>query len=134
MANRTERIGVNHCGEIAERNNWLFREQPVNDIGIDAHIEFVDASGKPKQLLAMQIKTGESWFKEQKDDCVIFRDIMADHYGYSYTDVHDMMWEACKNVRRLRGKVPLEHILAGYYTKNQIETILPTEEVDEEDF
>ena len=34
----------------------------------------------------------------------------------------------------LRGKVPLEQILAGYYTKNQIETILPTEEVDEEDF
>ena len=60
--------------------------------------------------------------------------MMAEHYGYSYTDVHDMMWEACKNVRRLRGKVPLEQILAGYYTKNQIETILPTEEVDEEDF
>lgn len=56
--------------------------------------------------------------------------MMAEHYGYSYTDVHDMMWEACKNVRRLRGKVPLEQILAGYYTKNQIETILPTEEVD----
>ena len=60
--------------------------------------------------------------------------MMADHYGYSYTDVHDMMWEACKNVRRLRGKVPLEQILAGYYTKNQIETILPTGEVDEEDY
>ena len=58
--------------------------------------------------------------------------MMAEHYGYSYTDVHDMMWEACKNVRRLRGKVPLEQILAGYYTKNQIETVLPTE--DEEDF
>ena len=60
--------------------------------------------------------------------------MMADQYSYCYTDVHDMMWEACKNVRRLRGKVPLEQILAGYYTKNQIETILPTEEVDEEDF
>ena len=60
--------------------------------------------------------------------------MMADHYGYSYTDVHDMMWEASKNVRRLRGKVPLEHILAGYYTKNQIETALPAGEEDEEDF
>lgn len=58
--------------------------------------------------------------------------MMADHYGYSYTDVHDMMWEASKNVRRLRGKVPLEQILAGYYTKNQIETALPAG--DEEDF
>ena len=60
--------------------------------------------------------------------------MMADHYGYSYTDVHDMMWEASKNARRLRGKVPLEQILAGYYTKNQIETILPTEEDEKEDF
>lgn len=82
MANTTERIGINHVGEIAERNNWMFREQPVNDIGIDAHIEFVDSSGKPKQLLALQIKTGESWFKEQKDNCVVFRDINERQYKY----------------------------------------------------
>lgn len=86
MASRTERIGVNHCGEIAERNNWMFREQPVNDIGIDAHIEFVDASGKPKQLLALQIKTGESWFKERKDDYIIFRDINERQYVYWTTN------------------------------------------------
>ena len=82
MANTIERIGINHVGEIAERNNWMFREQPVNDIGIDAHIEFVDSSGKPKQLLALQIKTGESWFKEQKDNCVVFRDINERQYNY----------------------------------------------------
>lgn len=39
MASSTERIGVNHCVEIA--------------------------SGKLKQLLALQIKSGESWFKEE---------------------------------------------------------------------
>ncbi len=82
MANTIERIGINHVGEIAERNNWMFRDQPVNDIGIDAHIEFVDSSGKPKQLLALQIKTGESWFKEQKDNCVVFRDINERQYKY----------------------------------------------------
>lgn len=86
MANHTERIGVNHCAEIAERNNWMFREQPVNDIGIDAHIEFVDASGKPKQLLALQIKTGDSWFKEKKCDHVIFRDIDERQYVYWTTN------------------------------------------------
>lgn len=82
MANTIERIGINHVGEIAERNNWMFREQPVNDIGIDAHIEFVDSSGKPKQLLALQIKTGESWFKEQKNNCVVFRNINERQYNY----------------------------------------------------
>lgn len=82
MANTIERIGVHHCAEIAERNNWMFREQPINDIGIDAHMEFIDASGKPKQILALQIKTGESWFKEEKDGCIIFRGVNERQYLY----------------------------------------------------
>ena len=82
MANSTERIGVHHCAEIAERNNWLFREQPINDIGIDAHIELVEMNGNPKQLLALQIKSGESWFKEKKDNYYIFRDIDERQYNY----------------------------------------------------
>lgn len=56
MANSTERIGVYHCAEIAERNNWLFREQLANDIGIDAHMELVEKNGKPKQLIAILLK------------------------------------------------------------------------------
>ena len=82
MANLNERIGVHHCGEVAERNNWMFREQPINDIGIDAHIEFVDSSGKPKRLLALQIKSGASWFQEKKDNCIVFRDINERQYNY----------------------------------------------------
>ena len=81
MANHTERIGLNHCGEIAELNHWLFREQPTNDVGIDAHMEYVNSSGKPK-LLALQIKCGASWFKEKKDNYVVFRDINERQYNY----------------------------------------------------
>lgn len=29
MANHMERIGINYVAEIAERNNWMFREQPA---------------------------------------------------------------------------------------------------------
>lgn len=82
MANSIERVGVHHCGEIAAKNNWMFREQPIDDIGIDAHIEFVDSSGKPKQLLALQIKSGASWFNEKKDNYVVFRDINERQYNY----------------------------------------------------
>lgn len=82
MANSTERIGVHHCAEIAERNGWMFREQPIDDVGIDAHMELVEADGKPKQLLALQIKSGKSWFKEIKDDCVVFRKINERQYNY----------------------------------------------------
>lgn len=86
MANQIERIGVMYCGVIAERNNWMFREQPIDDIGIDAHMEFVDSSGKPKQLLALQIKAGESWFNEIKNGCVVFRDINERQYIYWTTN------------------------------------------------
>lgn len=50
MSNHTERIGVNHCGMVAERNKWMFREQPIDDVGIDAHMEITEPTGKPKQL------------------------------------------------------------------------------------
>lgn len=82
MANFTEREGIHYCGLIAERNNWMFREQPVDDVGIDAHMEFVEASGRSKQLLALQIKSGASWFDEKRDGCVIFRKINERQYNY----------------------------------------------------
>lgn len=82
MANSTERIGVNHCGKIAECNNWMFREQPVDDVGIDAHMELIESLSKPKQLLALQIKSGASWFKEEKDGYIIFRKINERQYNY----------------------------------------------------
>lgn len=82
MANRTERIGVNHCGEIAERNKWMFREQPIDDVGIDAHMEFTAPTGESKQLIALQIKSGSSWFSEKKEGCVVFRSINERQYNY----------------------------------------------------
>lgn len=86
MANTTERIGVAHCAEIAARNNWMFREQPIDDIGIDAHMELTDEPGKERQLLALQIKSGESWFREKKEDFYIFRDINERQYNYWTTN------------------------------------------------
>ena len=82
MANFTEQIGVNHVGEIAARNKWMFRPQPIDDVGIDAHMESTGPTGESKQLLALQIKSGASWFKEKKDDCIIFRDINERQYNY----------------------------------------------------
>lgn len=82
MANTTERIGVHYCGVIAERNKWMFREQPIDDIGIDAHMEITEDTGEPKQLIALQIKSGSSWFNEQKDECVVFRNINERQYKY----------------------------------------------------
>lgn len=43
---------------------WLFREQPTEDYGIDAHTEVVDGEEVTGRLLALQIKSGSSWFNE----------------------------------------------------------------------
>jgi len=82
MASFIEREGVYHCGKIAEQNKWMFREQPVDDVGIDAHMEYLEPSGQSKQLLALQIKSGASWFSEIKDGYVIFRKINERQYNY----------------------------------------------------
>ena len=81
MANHIEQRGVNHCGEIAEINDWMYRIQPVNDVGIDAHMEYVDNEGKP-QLLGLQIKTGKSYFEEESNGCIIFRKMDERQYKY----------------------------------------------------
>ena len=60
--------------------------------------------------------------------------ILADQYGYSEDEAEEIRREACRNVRRLRGKIPLEKILAGYYEEHQIETPEHYEWNDEEIF
>lgn len=68
----TEQIGVNAVQQIVLKElGWIFREQPVIDMGIDAHIELVDEQPTGK-LIAVQIKTGPSHFAEI-DDAYVFR-------------------------------------------------------------
>lgn len=65
-----ERLGVNAVERIVLDLGWIFREQPVVDMGIDAHIEYVDEHGPSGKLIAVQIKTGPSHFRENADSYV----------------------------------------------------------------
>jgi Domain of unknown function (DUF4365) len=49
---------------IEDELGWLFRSQPTEDYGIDAHAEVVDGEAVSGKLLALQIKGGMSWFSE----------------------------------------------------------------------
>jgi hypothetical protein len=61
----TERLGVFAVGLRAERAGWAFRELPRPDRGVDAHIE-ARTDGRPDgRLLALQIKSGESQFRQR---------------------------------------------------------------------
>ena len=70
---KTERIGVNAVERLVlDELGWIFREQPIADMGIDAHIERVD-NGKPTgKLIALQIKTGASNFRETKKSFIYY--------------------------------------------------------------
>lgn len=64
----TERVGVNRVEQIIVGDlGWIFREQPIVDMGIDAQIELVVDSTATGKLVAAQIKTGSSHFHEARD-------------------------------------------------------------------
>ena len=70
----TEREGVHFVGFQTSRElRWLFREEPIADIGIDAQIEIIESSKSTGMLVAVQIKSGASYFTEQTQDGVIYR-------------------------------------------------------------
>lgn len=52
---------------------WIFREQLVKDVGIDAIVEIVSSGSATGKLIAVQIKSGESYFSESTADGLIFR-------------------------------------------------------------
>ena len=75
------RVGVSGVSSIFEKIGYAFREQSVEDYGIDAIVEERSNNGLTGKLIGVQIKSGESFFKEVKENKVIFRGKMR-HYEY----------------------------------------------------
>ncbi len=79
---RVASAAVTHTALAVEDDlGWLFREQPTEDYGIDAHAEVVDGEDVRGRLLALQIKGGASWFKEPANGGWWYRPD-ADHVSY----------------------------------------------------
>lgn len=78
---RTDRMGVTAAGLVFAAWGWLYREQPIEDYGIDAHVEPVHPQEPPRQLLALQIKSGPSFFREASPAGWWFRDSRR-HWRY----------------------------------------------------
>ena len=69
---RIERLGVNGVEQVFLKMNWAFREQPISDFGIDAHAEPMGEDGPTGQLIALQIKSGASYFKKRGKGFVFY--------------------------------------------------------------
>lgn len=70
-----ERVGVFAFGlAIARKFGWIFREQPISDVGIDGHIELVTHGKARGKLVAVQVKTGDSYLQRTKEGLVFYGD------------------------------------------------------------
>lgn len=77
-----ERHGLWVVDGVIQQLGWFFREQPILDYGIDAHAEVVaDDDLVTGQLLALQIKGGNSWFNKPYDGGWTFYGD-SDHLAY----------------------------------------------------
>lgn len=76
-----DRIGVSATEKIINQMGMVFREQPTDDYGIDAQIETIENGYATGKLIAVQIKSGLSFFNEITNDSIIFRGERK-HYDY----------------------------------------------------
>ncbi len=59
--NQTERIGISKVDSaVTEKLEWVFREQPIVDVGLDAIIEKTVDCDPVGKFVALQIKSGDS--------------------------------------------------------------------------
>lgn len=77
----TERIGVYATALLITKElDWIFREQPIVDVGIDALIE-QKLNGEPTgKFISAQIKTGNGNFHDSKNSLTLY--VTKIHYHY----------------------------------------------------
>jgi len=64
---------VSLVSQAFEKLGMAFRDQPICDFGVDAHVEVIEAGRATGRLLAIQVKAGSSYFREESADGWVFR-------------------------------------------------------------
>lgn len=78
---KTERLGVNETDRIVTKYiGWIFREQPIVDVGLDAIIEQSEKGNPTGKFIAVQIKSGESNFHVSNKNLTHY--VSHIHYNY----------------------------------------------------
>lgn len=72
-SDNTGQKGVNAVEAIFLGMGWIFRRQLESDFGIDAQAEIVEDRQPTGQLIALQIKSGSSFFVRKKGENHVFR-------------------------------------------------------------
>jgi len=78
----TEKIGVKAVETILLNEfKWITRSQDESDMGIDLHVEVCEEGTPTGRLLALQVKSGESYWRTARKGTVAFR---FDQTDYDY--------------------------------------------------
>ncbi len=108
QTDRTARRGIALSIEAFEALGFAFREQHESDYGIDAHVEFIEDDKATGRLLAVQVKTGESYFSESTGNEYVFR---ADATHIEYWINHALPVIVC--LADLDNKVAYWQVITG---------------------
>lgn len=72
ITSTTAKVGVNYVRDVVERSNCIFQKiDQENDLGIDGLIELIKDEEPINKQLAVQIKSGESYFSNKTNQCRI---------------------------------------------------------------
>ena len=78
---KTERLGVIATDQIITKEiGWIFREQPIIDVGLDAIIEQSEDGNPTGRFIAVQIKTGKGNFQITENKITYY--VSNIHYNY----------------------------------------------------
>jgi hypothetical protein len=80
-----ERKALYESAKIFTEFGWIFREQPILDFGIDAFVEICENNRPTGQLIALQIKGGNSVFKRKKDELILYFSDSHKEYWLAYS-------------------------------------------------
>lgn len=69
---KTERLGVNHVEEIVLDIGHIWREQTIEDVGIDGIIEVCIDNFPTGKLIGVQIKSGDSYFTHKCENGYVY--------------------------------------------------------------
>jgi len=113
---------------VADELHWIFRVKEQADLGIDGEIELLDDNREcTGELLAVQIKCGQSFFKEKCDYGYVFR-CSEDKVNYWIKLSLPVVLCLCNN---LSGKIYWCHVTVDtvYKLKSGYKIIVPFENI-----
>jgi hypothetical protein len=76
----TSKLGTNHVRSVVEAAKCIFHKiEQENDLGIDGLIEFTKDGVPQNKQIAIQIKSGQSYYNSQTNQCLI---PVGNHFDY----------------------------------------------------